>query len=87
MATIHYDIWVKDGERYVKVADVKAVCDHLKMQARENAAVLKANEKVWKDAYEELMKSYDTLKAKYADPQTDEESDEEAGVAPLSKVD
>ena len=102
MSGVHYDIWVKDGERYVKAADVKVVCDHLKIQARESDREFMDMVAHWQEAYvkeksskeahiktidalkaklkkTELQweESYEALKAKYNDPPTESESEEE----------
>lgn len=114
MSNINYDTWVKDGERYVKVADVKAICTQLKETATENEKELEDRALLWNKKYnEELEKnkahikaiaalkaqiksvekqweeSYEALKAKYDDPPTESESEEESEVevTPLSKVD
>jgi predicted nuclease with TOPRIM domain len=102
MATIHYDTWVKDGERYVKVADVKAVCDDIKEKSKEREQNYLDLLEHWQEAYvkEKSSKeahiktivalkaklketemqweeSYEALKAKYNDPPTESESEEE----------
>ena len=102
MSSIHYDTWVKDGERYVKVADVKALCDHFKIQAKESDREFMDIVERWQEGYvkEKSSKeahiktivalkaklketemqweeSYEALKAKYNDPPTESESEEE----------
>jgi len=58
---INWDVFIKDGERYVKELDLYAICDHYLMRLKEsNETAL-----LWKAKCEATQKELADAKAEY----------------------
>lgn len=56
---IYWDVFVKDGERYVKEVDVDAICDHYLMRVKESNETAS----LWKAKCEATQKELADAKA------------------------
>jgi len=58
---IYWDVFVKDGERYVKEVDVYTVCDHYLRRVKESNEIAA----LWKEKCETTQKELADAKAEY----------------------
>jgi uncharacterized protein related to proFAR isomerase len=68
MSKIYCDVFVKDGERYVKLADHRAVCADYEESAQQrikNSDIYKKNVETWKGLAEAQQTNYKSLDVKY----------------------